>query len=159
MRSQARFLVRFTSLFGVASLALLPAATAQNNPVPTSTSQGSFQGRGVANGSAFTRGRNATVGLTLDRDNFSLDMAEPSGRGARVEYRGVIARRNNDSSNPNSFTMDTRVRSFSSSANLRGLPNTTGTCRIEVFDARVISSTCTTVANNSSTRFMGLEQF
>ncbi|BAU10932.1 hypothetical protein LEP3755_14240 [Leptolyngbya sp. NIES-3755] len=158
MKSQS--LVQFTSIFAAASLALLLLpATAQVTPEATRSTPGRFQGRGVAQGSAFTRGRNASVGLTLDRDNFSLDMTEPSNRGARLQYRGVISRRNNDANNPNSFTIDTRVRSFNSSADLRVLNNTTGTCRIEIFDARIISSSCTTVANDSSSRFMGLEQF
>lgn len=158
MRSQSW--IPFASVFGVASLVLLLLpATAQITPEATRSTRNQFQGRGVAQGSAFSRGRNASLALTLDQDNFSLDMAEPSNRGARLQYRGVIARRNNDSNTPNSFTLDARVRSFNSSDNLRVLNNTTGTCRIEVFDARIVSSSCTTVANNSSTRFMGLEQF
>jgi hypothetical protein len=51
------------------------------------------------------------------------------------------------------------VRSFDSSANLRIITNTTGTCRIEVFNSRVLASNCSTVADDSSTEFLGLEQF
>lgn len=45
------------------------------------------------------------------------------------------------------------------SAFLRIITNTTGSCRIEVFDARVIYANCNTVVDNSSIRFLGLEQF
>jgi hypothetical protein len=39
------------------------------------------------------------------------------------------------------------------------LTNTAGTCRIEVFGARVVYSNCKIATNDSSTRFLGLEQF
>ncbi len=158
MKSQA--LIPFASVFSAASLALLLfPATAQVTPEATRSTAGNFQGRGVAQGSAFVKGRNATVGLTLDRNNFSLDMTDSSNREARLQYRGVVSRRNNDSSSANSFTVDTRVQSFNSSENLRVINNTTGTCRIEVFNSRVISSSCTTVSDSSSTRFLGVERF
>ena len=105
------------------------------------------------------------MSLTLSGDNFGLEMTQPRGTHtqnqapARIQYRGAVARRTNDSSGPNSFTLTTRVRSFDSSETLRIITNTTGTCRIEVFDARVIYSNCTTVTENSSARFLGLEQF
>ncbi|GAP98969.1 hypothetical protein [Leptolyngbya sp. NIES-2104] len=157
MKSQS--LIRSTLFFGAVSFAL-PAIAQLTPNLPTSaSSQENFQGRGVAQGSAFTRGRNANTRLTLERNNFSLEMTEPSGRGARLQYRGVISRRDNDANTPNSFTLNTRVQSFNSSANLRVLNNTAGTCRIEVFDARIISSTCNAVTGDSSSRFMGLEQF
>jgi heat shock protein HslJ len=135
------------------------------SPAPPVASQNNFQGRGVAQGSAFTQGRNANVSLTLNRDNFSLELSEPtvSGRGqtnaARVEYRGVVRRQENQRGNSGSFTLSTRVRSFVSSANLRAIPNTTGTCRIEVFDSRVVSTNCRTAIDDSATQFLGLEQF
>jgi hypothetical protein len=123
-----------------------------------------FQGRGVAQGAAFSQGRNANVSLTLDGNNFGLEMTEPQAANrsrapGRVQYRGAIVRRTPNSGGPNNFTLTTRVRSFDSSEIFRVLPNTTGTCRIEVFDARVIYSNCTTVADDGSTRFLGLEQF
>ena len=147
---------------GVAAVGLLkfPAAIAQTN-----ANQEFFQGRGVAQGSVFARGRNANLSLTLDGENFSLEMTEPqtnSNRNRpprRVQYRGVIVRRNEESSGRNSFVLFTRVRSFDSSETLRIISNTTGTCRLEVFDARIIDSNCSTVTDNSSTRFLGLEQF
>lgn len=131
----------------------------------TNTTTGSFQGRGIAQGAVFSRGRNAEVALTLDGNNFGLEMTQNQGTHmqnqspARIQYRGQVARRTNDPSGPNSFTLTTRVRSFDSSENLRIITNTTGTCRIEVFDARVTYINCNAVADNSSTQFLGLEQF
>ncbi len=151
-----------------AAFSLQPQVLAQPStpavPSPAAAS-GSFQGRGIAQGAAFNRGRNANAVLIIERDNFSFELIEPaaaSGRSqppARVQYRGAITRRTNDPAGANNFTLNTRVRSFDSSQNLRIITNTTGTCRIEVFDARVISSSCNTVADNSSTEFLGLEQF
>lgn len=137
-------------------------AIAQRNP-PNQF----FEGRGIAQGAAFSRGRNAHVTLTMDGDNFSLELTEPPAtntttqnrRPLRIQYRGVISRRDNDSSNSSSFTLNTRVRSFDSSENLRVLTNTAGTCRLEVFGARVVYSNCKTASNDSSIRFIGLEQF
>lgn len=139
-----------------ANVSIVAQATPSNATRPTS-----FQGRGVAQGSAFTRGRTATTALTIERDNFGFELTEPGGQTdaprARVQYRGAVIRRTNVSSN--GFTLDGRVRSYTSSANLRVLNNTTGTCRIEVFDSRVISSTCRAATAESSTQFLGLEQF
>jgi hypothetical protein len=153
----------FIGVFGCAAVAgglQIPAAIAQ-----TRTNPEFFQGRGVAQGSVFSRGRNANLALTLDGENFSLEMTEPETNSTRnraprrAQYRGVIVRRNEESSERNSFVLFTRVRSFDSSETLRVISNTTGTCRLEVFDARIIDSNCSTVTDNSSTRFLGLEQF
>lgn len=120
--------------------------------------QTNFEGRGVAQGAAFTRGRTANVFLTVDSDNFVLELVEPRGR-ARVQYRGAVIRRQADRSNPNGFTLDGRVRTATSSDNSRVLSNTTGTCRVKVFDSRVIASNCNIATSDHSTRFLGLEQF
>lgn len=153
-------------LAGVVSLPLLskaaqyPMQLGQMTPGATSRpAQTDFQGRGVAQGSTFTRGRNANVSLTVNQGSFILNLAEPPGNRARVLYRGSVVRQNNTPSNPNSFTLDGRVQTFDSSANTRILNNTTGTCRIEVFDARVISSSCRAATSDSTTQFLGLEQF
>jgi len=155
--------IQFIGLISVAVVVMgfwFPQAIAQTN-----TTTGFFQGRGIAQGAAFSRGRNANLTLTLDGENFGLEMTEPQRSNplnrplVRVQYRGVVVRREQDSSNPNGFNLRTRVRSFDSSENLRVITNTTGTCRIEVFDARVVYSNCTTAASSSSIRFMGLEQF
>jgi len=146
---------------GSQAMAQTGLPTSPTRPIATNF----FQGRGVAQGAAFTQGRNTNLALTLDGDNFGLELTEiqaASTRGqpiARVQYRGAITRRSDDAANPNSFSLNTRVRSFDSSDNFRIITNTTGTCRIEVFDSRVISSSCNTVADNSSTQFLGLEQF
>ena len=136
----------------IAAGTLSPTAVAQSN-------QQTLQGRGIAQGSAFRMGRNANVSLTINRDNFTFELAEPPGARARVQYRGNVVRRNSTGSNPNSFVLDGRVRTFDSSASDRILNNTTGTCRIEVFDARVVSSTCRAASADSNTQFLGLEQF
>jgi len=150
------FLLGGTALVTALTVALVPGAIAQTRP-----STNNFQGRGVVQGAAFNQGRNANVDLILDRDNFGLEVVEiaRSGSPIRVQYRGVVARRSTDPENARSFTLFGRVRSFTTSTNLRVLTNTTGTCRLEVFNARIISSNCDTVAENSSTRFLGVEQF
>lgn len=161
------------SLWGAAiistlGIALVPYARAQA-PTPISPTRPTpaifFQGRGVAQGAAFNRGRNTNVALTLEGENYSLEMTEilssnvRNQQPARLQYRGAINRRTDDPANANSFSLFTRVRSFDSSANLRIITNTTGTCRIEVFNSRVLSSDCSTIADNSETDFLGLEQF
>lgn len=143
----------------VGTFCLLPAMAQNRN------NRELFQGQGIAQGSAFVRGRNANLTLTLNGENFSLEMTEPqttSNRNrvlARVQYRGVIVRRNNEANAPNDFVLVIRVRSFDSSENQRVITNTTGTCRLEVFNDRVTYSNCSAIAEDSSTRFLGLEQF
>lgn len=159
MLKKKRFLMGLA--VGVATVGALsvPATLAQTN------NREFFQGRGIAQGSAFSQGRNANLALTLSGEDFRLEMTEPQGannRGrepARVQYRGVIVRRNDEVGRRNSFILVTRVRSFDSSEALRVITNTTGTCRLEVFDARVVYSNCNAIADDSSTRFLGLEQF
>ncbi len=165
MFEKNHLLIGLTGGIAALGIALLAPATTQaqipNRPAPTNLSQG----RGVVQGAAFNRGRNANVTLTLDGENFGLELTEilPSNvRGqspGRVQYRGAITRRTNDPANANSFSLFTRIRSFDSSTNLRIITNTTGTCRIEVFNSRVLSSSCSTIADNSETDFLGLEQF
>lgn len=156
-------LVGTMATLGVGAVVMEHPAIAQIRPTPPATSFAT--GRGIAQGAAFNRGRNANVALTLEGENWSLEMTEilPSNarnqRPGRVQYRGAIVRRTDEPGAANSFSLTTRVRSFDSSDNLRIITNTTGTCRIEVFNSRVISSTCNAVADNSSTDFLGLEQF
>jgi hypothetical protein len=162
MFKRSRLLVGFIGFVAVMGLFCFPRATAQTN-----VSMGFFQGRGIAQGAVFSRGQNAHVTLTLDGNNFSLEMTEPprtdtqtqSRSPTRIQYRGAISRRDNENNDVSSFTLNTRVRSFDSSETLRVITNTTGTCRIEVFAARVVHSNCKTAARNSSIRFLGLEQF
>jgi hypothetical protein len=156
MFKQTRFFLGFTAFAIATSLSLLSQTIAQ-------TPRPSALGRGVANGSVFNRGRNANVSLTVNRNNFGFELTEPSSNNRsnrnKVEYRGTVVRQTNSDRDSGSFTLDGRVQSFTSSANLRPINNTTGTCQIEVFDSRVISSTCRTVTSDSTTRFFGLEQF
>jgi hypothetical protein len=153
MGKQVQCLIGVTGLVAAMGLAFLPHATAQ------AIAQANFQGRGVTQGSTFTRGRNANASLNIDGNNFGLEFAEPSRTGASVQYRGSIIRQTNGSTNSGSFILDGRVRSFNASANPQATNNTSGSCRIEVFDSRVVSSSCNTSVSNSSTRFLGLEQF
>ena len=160
-------LMGFIGIVAAMGVVWVSQATAQtNSPTPSRPATMTFfQGRGVAQGAAFNQGRNANVALTLDGNNFGLELTEIQAsnvRGqapGRVQYRGSITRRSDEPGRANSFTLNTRVSSFDSSQNLRILTNTAGTCRLEVFNSRVISSSCSTVADNSSTQFLGLEQF
>ncbi|RZM79428.1 hypothetical protein [Leptolyngbya iicbica] len=160
MWKQSHLLMGIVGGAAVVGLLQAPVAIAQTN-----ANQEFFQGRGVAQGSVFARGRNANVLLTLDGENFRLEMTEPQASSnrnrapSRVEYRGVITRRNAEPGGQNNFVLLTRVRSFDSSETLRVISNTAGTCRLEVFDARIVDSNCSTVTDNSSTRFLGVEQF
>ncbi len=162
-------LIGCSALVGAISFPLLSYAQEQFTPkkaqteqaAPTTTrptTQPTFEGRGVAHGATFTRGRNVNVSLNISQGRFVFNMAEPPGTRARVRYQGAVVRQNNTST-PNSFTLDGRVQTFDSSASNRIFNNTTGTCRIEVFDARVISSTCRAASSDSATQFLGLEQF
>jgi hypothetical protein len=122
--------------------------------------EGTNSGRGITRGSVFGRGQTVDVNLNFNRGRFSLSLAVPPGTGAQVNYNGTYNRlRPSDSRNPNSFILEGRVQSFASSANNLKVMNTKGSCQIEVFDARVISSSCDTQVRNSSTSFQGLEQF
>jgi hypothetical protein len=170
MFKQIHFLIGCTTLVGAMSFPLLSYAQAQINqqstPIGQATpgsmtrpvTQTQFEGRGVAHGSVFSRGKNINTSLTVDRDRFTFVMAQSPGTRARARYQGAVVRQNNTST-PNSFTLDGRVQTFDSSASTRIFSNTTGTCRIEVFDSRVISSNCRSVAADSTTQFLGLEQF
>lgn len=127
------------------------------NSAPT---EGSFSGQGKASGSVFGRGRQADAALNFNQGNFSLGLAVPPGTGAQVNYNGTINRlKVNKSRNPDSFVLDGRVHGFASSGNNLRVINTHGTCRIEVFDSRVIDVSCHTNVRNSSTQFTGLKQF
>lgn len=170
---QRELTISYRTRQGQGVLRFVQDSSAQNPPRPTpppsqnTPPRNGILGRGVAQGSAFTQGRSANAVLVLDRDNFSLELSEPTSSGSRgqtnpgwVQYRGAVVRRQDDRrSGSNSFTLEARVRSFDSSLSLRVVTNTTGTCRIEVFDSRVVSSSCRTAADNSNTQFLGVEQF
>lgn len=124
---------------------------------PQRAPQNQFDGRGIAHGSVFNRGRNANVTLSVNRDRFTLFMTEPPGTRVRAEYQGAIARQT-PGARAGEFVLDGRVQTFSSSASTRIFNNTTGTCRIEVYNSRVVASTCRSVAPDSNTEFLGLER-
>lgn len=129
-------------------------------PSSSTPTEGSFSGRGQANGSVFERGRQADASLDFNRNGFTLGLSVPPGTGAQVRYLGTINRlRGTNSDNPNSFVLEGRVESFASSANNLRVINTAGTCRIEVSDARITSVSCSANAPGSSTRFTGMSQF
>lgn len=149
-------LMGYAGLVAVLALTMAPEVMAQRRQTTN------FQGRGVAHGAAFNQGRNASVALILEGDNFGLELTETGRSGssvARVQYRGVVSRQSDNPTTARNFTINGRVRSFTTSTDLRVLTNTVGTCRIEVYNARVVSSNCDSVADNSSIRFLGLEQF
>lgn len=127
----------------------------------TSSTQGTFQGRGLATGSVFGNEQAAEAVLNINGSNFNLSLAVPPGTGAQVSYIGTVnrTRRAGSSRSSNGFVMQGRVRSFASSANGLQVTNVTGNCEIEVFDARVIFASCNTRLRDSSTRFNGLQQF
>lgn len=122
--------------------------------------EGTFAGRGTASGSVFTAGRQAEATLNFNQTRFSLFLAVPPGTGTQVNYNGTITRlRGTSPTNPNTFVIDARVQTFASSATNLRVINTSGICRIEVFDARVTSTSCNTSVRNSSSRFQGMQQF
>ncbi len=164
---QFRVLIGLTTLIGAMGLPLwaqattqqkLPATGAIAQTRPTTPSRQDLEGRGVAHGAVFSRGQNVNVSLNVNQGRYTFNMAQPPGNRNRVRYQGVVSRQT-PGTTPNSFVLDGRVQTFDSSASTRIFGNTTGTCRIEVFDARVISSTCRSVAPDSNTQFLGLEQF
>lgn len=154
------FPILISSTVCLAAIAL--PLLAQTNGTPTSPQrnreQTNFQGRGVAQGASFNRGRNVNANLIVNQGRFTLELFEPTGTRARVQYRGSVMRQNNTNT-PNSFVLDGRVQNFDSSINQRIVNNTTGNCRIEVYNSRVNSSTCRTPGPDSNTDFLGLERF
>ncbi len=122
--------------------------------------QGEFHGRGLARGSVFGLERQIDASLSFNRANFSLKLYVPPGKGAQVHYGGTITHlRGTSASNPNSFVVEARVTSFASSANSLRTINTSGSCQMEIRDARIISVFCKTPVGNSTTNFTGLKQF
>ncbi len=142
-----------------ATIANLPSEPGSGSSTTLPT-EGNFVGRGLASGAVFSDEQETEASLSFNGSNFSYTLAVPPGTGAQVNYGGTIRRlRGTGSSNSNSFVLQGRVRRFASSASDLEVVNATGNCQIEVFDARVISSSCSSRARNSSTRFEGLQQF
>ncbi|HEY9639726.1 MAG TPA: hypothetical protein V6C57_04545 [Coleofasciculaceae cyanobacterium] len=120
--------------------------------------EGNFLGQGLVSGSIFGNEREVDASLNFNRNNFSFSLAVPPGTGEQVQYNGTINRlRSTSSTNSNSFTLRGQVRSFASSTNNSVVITATGTCQVEVFNARVISSSCNTRLRDSATRFEGVK--
>lgn len=141
-----------------ATITNLPEAGGPGNSTTLPT-EGSFEGRGLARGSVFGTEREADAMLTFNGNNFSLTLAVPPGTDAQVNYSGTIQRRRGTGNNSSTFSLQGRVQRFASSADNLQVINATGTCQIEVFDARIVSSSCNTRLRDSGTRFEGLQQF
>lgn len=143
-----------------ATIANLPEEAPGSSQSTTLPTQGTFLGRGLARGSVFVDEQEVEANLNFNGSNFSYSLAVPPGTGAQVNYSGTINRlRETSSSNAGTFILQGRVQRFASSADDLQVINATGTCRIEVFDSRVVSTNCNTRARNSATRFEGLQQF
>jgi hypothetical protein len=142
-----------------ATISNLPNSEGGASNSTTLPTEGDFSGRGLTSGAVFGDERETDASLSFNGNNFSFWLAVPPGTGAQVNYSGTVTRLRGTGSNSNSFVLQGRVQRFASSANNLQVINATGNCRIEVFDARVISSTCNTRLRDSSTRFAGLQQF
>ncbi len=138
--------------------------------VGVSTPAGAFPGRGVATGSKFAIGRQADAMLNVSNtnNNFSISIAATAANDLEMLYQGTVTRRSAGRQGANSFVLETRVDSFVSSLGDWQIFDASGTCRIEVFDALVVSSTCNVTAPafpadltvlGLSTEFRGMDQF
>ena len=136
---------------------VLPQAQINNVSLPK---EDSFLGQGEAKQSVFGGGKQARASLDYNRPNFSLSISTPSGTEEQVSYMGTITSlKGTNPDNTGSLMLEGRVKSFASSANNLQVINTSGTCKIEVFDARIISTSCNTNTRQSSTTFKGMAQF
>lgn len=129
----------------------------QTFPMPT---EGAFPGRGMVTGSVFTIGRQAEAMLSFNEtNNVSFSLAGRYANNLETVYSGTITRRLPGTRGVNGFILETQVTSFASSLDGLRVVNTTGTCRIEVFDALVVEASCSTRVADSTTEFQGMEQF
>jgi hypothetical protein len=168
MFNQIRLGIRFTVIATVVSLSLIARANANFQALQMEHSQiglgngllvvsvpsgGTFNGRGIASGSVFTQGRQADARLNFNSsNNFSLSLVALTVRGMEANYNGTITRRLSGRSS-NSFTLEGRVRTYASSGNNLRVINTSGSCRIEVFNSRIALSVCNMSSRNHSSRF------
>jgi hypothetical protein len=138
-----------------------PPTTPAPPVFPAPPTAGSFAGRGKATGAVFGTGRQADAALSFNQTRrFSLSVAVPPGNGVQIQYQGVINQISNTvPNNPNSFFIQGRLESFASSANKLQVFKSTGSCWIEVFDARIVSVYCNTGFPASSAQFRGMVQF
>lgn len=151
----------FDNASAIAVISNLPSSGDGSGASTSPPTQGTFDGRGLARGSVFGDEQATDALLNMNGSNFSFSLSVPPGTGTQVNYIGTV-RRTRSAGSPRSnsgFILQGRVRSFASSANGMQVINATGDCEIEVFDARVISSSCNTRLRDSGTRFDGLQQF
>lgn len=129
-----------------------------NGDVPSS---GSFMGQGNATNPVFRRNQSVETSLNFNgnTNGFSVNVYVPSGSGAEVQYLGTITRLYSSGPNPNSFILEGTIENFASSRNNLQVVNTTGSCEIEVFDARITSVSCKARTNGGVTHFRGREEF
>lgn len=117
-----------------------------------------FEGRGLATGSVFGVGRNVNVSLNLNQNTFSLVLAVPQiSGGQEVHYTGTHSSLRRGVAIPTSFTVNGSIQTFASSDNNLRSISVSGTCRIEVLNAEVVSSTCNTRTPANTTRFNGAQ--
>ncbi|HEY9824187.1 MAG TPA: hypothetical protein V6D19_01980 [Stenomitos sp.] len=135
-----------------------PSSESTSATVPES---GSFAGRGKATGSVFGQeGRNTDASLDFNKGKFSLSLYVPPGTSTQVQYLGSINQISGQNpDNPNTFVIDGALTSVASSADNLKVVNTSGACRIEVFDARITSVNCTPSTSEGAIRFEGMKQF
>jgi hypothetical protein len=176
MPTLARAEVVTSGSAGVAEAAVPLQRIAQSFPViefpPDSTviRDGTFPGRGIASGSKFSIGRQADAVLSFSNanNNFSISIAATVAEDLELMYQGTITRKTTGTRGINSFILETQVDSFVSSLNNYQIFDATGTCRIEVFNDLVVSSSCNADAPafptdllepGLSSDFRGIEQF
>ena len=130
------------------------------NPGFGGPAEGAMPGRGLTTGSIFTLGRQSDAFLTFNNTGgYSLSLAARYAPGLEVNYSGTITRRLPGTRGVNGFVLETQIDRFASSQNGMRVVNTTGTCRIEVFDSLVVIADCTPQVRDGATQFRGMEQF
>jgi len=129
------------------------------NPGFGGPAEGTMPGRGLTTGSIFTLGRQSDAVLNFNNNGFSLSLAARYASGMEVNYSGTITRRLPGTRGSNGFVLETQIDRFASSQNGMRVVNTSGTCRIEVFDSLVVIADCTPQVRDGATQFRGMEQF
>ncbi len=121
--------------------------------------EGAMPGRGLTTGSIFTLGRQSDAFLTFNNNAYSLSLAARYAPGLEVNYSGTITRHLPGTRGVNGFVLETQIDRFASAQNGMRVINTSGTCRIEVFDSLVVIADCTPQVQDGATQFRGMEQF
>ncbi len=140
---------------GSAVLRFTSQATSPTPPTPTPRppSGRTYQSRGIASGSIFTQGRQTDATLNIRGNNFTFRLETPSILGLKMEYSGTNTRTQNVR---NGFIFTGRVRNLASSATFNNALPAIGSCRVEVYNSRVVSSYCDMAIKSTTTRFQGV---